>query len=405
MVLRIEDTDKSREREEAVRVIYDGLRWLGLEWDEGADRGGPYGPYFQSERDGVYRRHLAVLEGKGLVYEDDGAIRFRSPRRPVVVDDEICGRIEFDRTIDPDMTIRRPDGSWIFHFVNVVDDLEMRISHVIRGEDHLSNTAKHVELYQALGATPPKFAHLPLILNQDGSKMSKRDAGASVGSYIEQGYAPEAVRNCLCLLGWSPKDNREKLPIEEVVELFDLHKVNRRNASFDLDKCFWLNGQYVHTMDLARFRELSRPFLERAGISTPDEEYLLRVLSIVKEKIKLFRDVPEWCAYFFDDEYPYDPEAVAKTLEKPGALARLADLGQAFAIVPEWTADTLEKALKAVAAAAGAKTGEYIHPARVAVSGRSVGPSLYHLLEVLGRDRVASRFARTELRFGAARVV
>ena len=215
----------------------------------------------------IYEKYLNLLHAKGVVYEDEGAVRFRSPRKSVIVDDLVCGRIEFDRSMDPDMTIRRPDGSWIFHFVNVVDDIEMKISHVIRGEDHLTNTAKHVELYEALGATPPSFAHIPLILNRDGSKMSKRDAGASVASYVEQGYAPEAVRNYLCLLGWSPKDNREKIEIEEVIQLFDLTKVNRRNAAFDLDKCYWLNGQYVLHMSLGRFRELSEPFIQKAGIT------------------------------------------------------------------------------------------------------------------------------------------
>ena len=226
-LLRIEDTDKSRERDEAVQAIYDGLRWLGLDWDEGAGVGGDYGPYFQSERKAIYEKYLGLLQAKELVYLDDGAVRFRSPRKSVIVDDLVCGRIEFDRSWDPDMTIRRPDGSWIFHFVNVVDDIEMKISHVVRGEDHLTNTSKHVELYEALGATPPRFAHIPLILNRDGSKMSKRDEGSSIASYIEQGYAPEAVRNYLCLLGWSPKDNREKIEIEEVVQLFELSNINR----------------------------------------------------------------------------------------------------------------------------------------------------------------------------------
>ncbi|MBW0001309.1 MAG: glutamate--tRNA ligase [Verrucomicrobia bacterium] len=401
-VLRIEDTDKSREKEAAVQIIYDGLRWLGLEWDEGGDKGGPFGPYHQTERNDVYHRYLKVLEQKGLTYEDAGAVRFRSPRRPVVVEDEICGRIEFDRSQEPDMTIRRPDGSWIFHFANVVDDLEMRISHVIRGEDHLSNTAKHIELYHAFEHEPPRFAHLPLILNQDGSKMSKRDEGASVGSYIAQGYAPEAVRNYLCLLGWSPKDDREMLPIDEVIALFDLGKVNRRNAAFDLNKCLWLNGQYVHQMSLERFCELSRPFLAGANIKTPDKDYLLQVLALVRERVKLFREVPEWVDYFFMDAYPYDPAAVTKVLGKPGALDRLAQLADAFRQTPDWSADALETGLRRVAATAGLKAAEFIHPARVAVSGRTIGPSLYHMLEVLGRDRVLSRLERTIRRFCGA---
>ena len=330
LVLRIEDTDKSREREDAVAVIYDGLRWLGLDWDEGGDKGGKFGPYFQSERGAIYEKYLKILEEKGHVYSDQGAIRFRSPRRPVVVDDIVCGRIEFDRNMEPDMTIRRPDGSWIFHFVNVVDDIEMRISHVIRGEDHLTNTSKHVALYQALEIDPPRFAHIPLILNRDGSKMSKRDEGSSISTYMEQGYVPEAVRNYLCLLGWSPKDNREKLDIEETIQLFDLEKVNRRNASFDLDKCNWLNWQYVAQMPVTRFRELSLPFIEKAGIQITDNDYLSAVLKIVQEKIKLLKDVPDWIGYFFTEEYGYDPEAVAKTFAGSEVMPRLAKLTEAY---------------------------------------------------------------------------
>jgi glutamyl-tRNA synthetase len=393
-LLRIEDTDKNRERDEAVQVIYDGLRWLGLDWDEGAGVGGEYGPYFQSQRNAVYEKYLNLLQSKNLLYEDEGAVRFRSSHKSVILNDLVCGRIEFDRSMDPDMTIRRPDGSWIFHFVNVVDDLEMKISHVIRGEDHLSNTAKHVELYQALGATPPRFAHIPLILNRDGSKMSKRDAGASVASYQEQGYAPEAVLNYLCLLGWSPKDNREKIEIQEVIQLFDLTKINRRNAAFDLDKCYWLNGQYLLHMSLDRFRELSEPFIQKAGIAIGDEAYLLKVLEIVKEKVKLCKDVPDWIGYFFTEEYPFDPEAVEQTLGKPGAIDRLRRLRDKYAGLEDWSATGLETALKELGAETGSKTSELVHPARVAVSGRSIGPSLYHMLEVMGKERVLKRIDR-----------
>ena len=264
---------EARNTAEAAQAIYDGLRWLDLEWDEGPKHGGDFGPYFQSERNAIYERHLAKLEAAGHLFEEHGAIRFRSPREHVVVDDLVCGRVEFDLTnpeTHPDMTIRRPDGSWIFHFVNVVDDMEMKISHVIRGEDHLSNTPKHIELYRALGAEPPRFAHIPLILNQDGSKMSKRDAGASLNTYIEEGFLPEAVRNYLCLLGWSPKDNREKIAIEEVVRLFELEKINRKNASFDLAKCTWLNGEYVRELPDERFHALARVALLRAGIDTSE---------------------------------------------------------------------------------------------------------------------------------------
>jgi glutamyl-tRNA synthetase len=431
-ILRVEDTDKSRNTEEAVQVIYDGLKWLGLDWDEGPNKGGDFGPYQQSERNDLYEKHLAKLMDSGVAYLDEkGATRFRLPRKVIVMEDLVCGRVEVDRSkpinplgdLEPDMTIRRPDGSWIFHFVNVVDDIEMGITHVIRGEDHLSNTPKHLELYAALGATPPRFAHIPLILNRDGSKMSKRDAGASVQGYMHEGYAPEAVANYLCLLGWSPKDNREKLPMEEIISLFELEKINRRNAAFDSDKCFWLNGQYIAAMSLERFRELALPWLKEAGLSPgrsgcgyvfsstvefPDggftasaesfsDDYLLQVLASIKEKIKLFKDVPAWTTYFFAGEVAFDEEAVRKTLRAPGAGDRLTELAERLESLPDtdWTHDGLEAAFKALAAEKGIKTAAFIHPARVAASGRAVGPSLYHLLAILGKARVLTRLRDT----------
>jgi glutamyl-tRNA synthetase len=396
-VLRVEDTDHTRNTEEAKQVILDGLHWLGLDWDEGPQKGGSYGPYYQSERGSIYSEYLSRLEKGGHLYEDNGAIRFRSPREKVILEDEICGRIEFDLTnpgTHPDITLRRPDGSWIFHFVSVVDDIEMKITHVIRGEDHLSNTPKHIELYKALGATPPRFAHMPLILNRDGSKMSKRDEGAALGTYPEAGYAPEAVRNYLSLLGWSPKENREIISTEEVVAMFELNQINRRNAAFDLDKCFWINGQYLLLMDLARYAELAIPFLEKAGITWPTWDSLEKVLAIVKPKIKMLKDLPEWVAFFFTETFPYDEAAVAKSLTGTSAADRLKALSESYASLTEWNAATLEATLKETAVKLGNKTGELVHPARVAASGRSVGPGLYEMLEILGKERTLARFER-----------
>ena len=393
-VLRIEDTDHSRNTREAEEIIFSGLRWLGIDWDEGPQKGGSYGPYYQSERNAIYEEYLARLEKGGYLYEDHGAIRFRSPREKVMVNDLICGNIEFDLTnpgTHPDMTLRRPDGSWIFHFVNVVDDITMNITHVIRGEDHLSNTPKHQELYKALGATPPHFAHMPLILNRDGTKMSKRDEGASVGNYPEEGYAPEALRNYLCLLGWSPKDNREILDIQEIIQLFDLPQINRRSAAFDKDKCFWMNGQYLLHMDLGRYAELAVPILEKAGIDCKDWDYVEKVLTIVKPKVKMLHDLPEWVGYFFTDDFPFDEAAVAKSLQVAGAADRLKVLADSFTHLEPWTASSIEARLKETAATLGVKTGELIHPARVAVSGRSVGAGLYEIFEILGRDKTVKR--------------
>jgi len=393
-ILRIEDTDKARNTAEATQAIYDGLRWLGLDWDEGPFAGGDFGPYFQSEREDVYLRYFNRLKAAGHLYEDNGAWRFRSPREVVVLEDIVCGRIEFDMSnpaTHPDMTIRRPDGSWIFHFVNVVDDIEMQLTHVIRGEDHLSNTPKHIELYQAIGATPPKFAHIPLILNHEGSKMSKRDQGAAVGSYIEQGYAPEAVCNYLCLLGWSPKDNREIIASREIVELFDLAKINRKGAAYDMDKCNWMNTQYLIHMSLDRFTELCLPFVDRAGIAYGSIERLKPVLALVKEKVRSLSEVPAKIGFFFTDEVAFDPESVEKTLRKPGALEKLAALATRYETQEPWIAEALEATLKTTAGEMGCKPAELIHPARVAVSGSSIGPSLYHMLEVMGRKTVLMR--------------
>ncbi len=397
-VLRVEDTDAKRNTAEAYQVIYEGLNWLGLGWDEGPQIGGNFGPYFQSERNAIYENHFEVLQSKGMLYEDGGAWRFRSPREPVTVEDLVCGSVRFDLSnpgTHPDMTIRRPDGSWIFHFVNVVDDIEMQLTHVIRGEDHLSNTPKHIELYRALGAEPPKFAHIPLILNHEGKKLSKRDGGSSITNYIDQGYAPEAVINYLCLLGWSPKDNREFLTVEEIRELFTLDHVNRRNAVFDLDKCFWLNGQHLIHMPLERFADLTLPFIEQAAIPYGTREALLPALEIVKPKVKHLSDVPDWIGFLFTEAYTYDPAAVEKALKKPDALLRLEQLHTAYTDATPWTPEVLEMLLKQTALNFACKTGEFIHPARVAVSGRAVGPGLYEMLAVLGRDRVLTRLRRT----------
>jgi glutamyl-tRNA synthetase len=398
LVLRIEDTDRARNTAEAAQAIYDGLRWLGLDWAEGPEAGGDFGPYFQSEREAIYQSYLDRLRAADRVYDDQGAVRFRFAREKIVVDDVICGHIEFDMTsaeTNPDMTIRRPDGSWIFHFVNVVDDAEMKISHVIRGEDHLSNTPKHVQLYRALGVAPPQFAHIPLILNLDGSKMSKRDQGASLNTYIEGGYLPEAVRNYLCLLGWSPKDNREKLELEEVVRLFELEKVHRKNAAFDLDKCIWLNGEYVRELSDERFQELGRNALQKAGIdlSKFSPDYVQAALETCKGKFKIFSELPAYAGFYFIDDFAYTAEGVAKHFV-PETRPNLLAVRQTFAALEKFDAASLETALKATAAQLGVKVGILVHPTRLAVTGSNAGPSLYHLLEILGKEKILVRLDR-----------
>ena len=410
-VLRVEDTDAARNKTEFVDVILHGLNWLGFNWDEGPQLGGAVkgdrGPYFQSQRGEIYQKYIARLLDEGKAYESEGAVRFRTPKTPVTVHDLICGDIQFDRTNEPDLVIRRKDGSPVFHLVNVVDDLEMGITHVIRGEDHLSNTQKHLALIEAFGAKPPHYAHIPLILNPNGSKMSKRDAGASIQDYMDQGYLPAAVRNYLCLLGWSPKDNREVISIEEVIAKFDLPQVNRANARFDIDKLFWLNGEYFRAMELSALEPMAVSLLQKAGVLTDtyDPAYFRAALAIVKEKVKVGRELPEWMSYFFREDFSYDP-AAAKKVFTPEGLANVAALRERLSKVEpdHFNALDLEQEYKTLAAATGQKVGALIHPSRLAVSGKPVGPSLYHLLEVLGKPRVLSRMERAEKEFAASGV-
>lgn len=397
-VLRIEDTDTKRNTEEAMAAIYEGLRWLGLNWDEGPHEGGDFGPYLQSERTELYERYLKKLQDAGHIFEDQGALRFRSPREHVIVDDIVCGKIDFDLSnpaTHPDMTIRRPDGSWIFHFVNVIDDLEMKISHVIRGEDHLSNTPKHIEIFRALGATPPHYAHIPLILNRDGSKMSKRDEGARVEYYIRRGYLPAAVRNYLCLLGWSPKDNREKIDIDEIVRIFDLKNIGRSSATFDPDKLHWLNGEYARELSDSEFYDLGVTKLRSSGVKLDDfpEKYVHDALQTCKGKINTFDELPAYCGFYFTDDLDYNLEGVAKhfsTENKP----RLEAVRDALSALKKFDVAEIEATLKSTAAKLGVKVGAIVHPTRLAATGSNVGPSLYHLLEVLGKEKVIARIDR-----------
>src|SRR5271165_1838207 len=365
LILRIEDTDAARNTQEAVEVILDGLRWLGLDWDEGPVSGdstgpakGDRGPYFQSQRGENYRLRVEALLSRGLAYEHEGAVKFKMSREPVVINDLVVGKVTRELTdrekLEPDFVIVRSDGQPVFHLVNVIGDLEMGITHVIRGEDHLSNSAKHIALFRAFGVEPPKYAHIPLILNIDGTKMSKRDKGASLMTYIEGGYAPEAVVNYLCLLGWSPKANREMVPIKEVIELFDLPQILRHNSRFDLNKLHWLNGEYIREMSPDRFHELAVHALARLGIDTNRFElaYVKAALDTCKPKVKLFSEVRTFGDFYFKDEIDHEAEAAAKDFA-PENKPRLQQLRDALAKLETFDADTLNSAFKSLAASSG----------------------------------------------------
>jgi glutamyl-tRNA synthetase len=412
-ILRIEDTDAARNTQEAVEVILSGLRWLGLDWDEGPISGdvtgpskGEFGPYFQSQRKENYQRRTEALLSRGLAYEHEGAVKFKMPREPILIPDLVVGDVRRELTdreqVEPDFVIVRSDGQPVFHLVNVIDDLEMNITHVIRGEDHLTNTAKHIALFRAFGVESPKYAHIPLILNPtDGAKMSKRDKGASLTSYMEEGYAPEAVVNYLCLLGWSPKNNREKMPISEVVEAFDLPQILRHNARFDMAKLLWLNGEYLRETSQDRFYELSIHALKRAGLDTNKYpvEYVKAALDTCKGKFKVFSELPAYAGFYFKDEIEYNAEAAAKDFV-PENKPRLEKLRDALAKLPTFDAASVESALKGVASELGAKVGVLVHPTRLACTGASSGPSLYHLMEIIGKERTLDRLNRALARLG-----
>jgi len=402
-ILRIEDTDSSRNTSEATEIILNGLRWLGLDWDEGPLTGSPdgpskgdYGPYFQSRRKHIYEKYAELLLRKGLAYESEGAIKFKMTREPIAFDDLVVGRVErrlTDKEIeDPDFVIVRSDGSPVFHFANVVDDLEMKITHVIRGEDHLSNTPKHIALFHALEADPPHYAHIPLILNQDGSKMSKRDQGASLSTYMEEGYLPQAVVNYLCLLGWSPKSQNEKIPIQEVIRVFDLPQILRHNARFDMRKLQWLNYEYLRELPDEKFIELARDAFKKAGLPVDSypEEYVRGAILTCKGKVKVPSELPDYAGFYFKEEIDYDPEAVARlfTSETKKYLERYKSV---LKPLPKFEAESLEQALKSVAAEFNVKPAAIVHPVRLACTGRTAGPGLYQLMEVLGKEKVLSR--------------
>jgi glutamyl-tRNA synthetase len=391
-ILRIEDTDEARNTDAARQAIFDGMNWLGLDWDEGPGKGGKHGPYFQSERKGIYDAWFQKLVDAGRVYEDGGAWRFRFDRKPVTMNDLVCGEVTIDyrdESNTPDMVVKRSDGSYVFHFVNVVDDLEMEVTHVIRGEDHLMNTPKHLQLIEAFGGSAPQYAHIPLILNPDGSKMSKRDAGAAVGDYPRQGFLPGAVVNFIALLGWSSKTDEEIFTMEQLVGRFALENVNRAPARFDFEKCKWVNQQHLIPMSTGDFVAAAKPFVEAAGL--PVDGNFAAAAAAVKEKVRLISEVPAAVDFLLKDAFDHDDESVAKVRGNAAAKGLLESLTVAFAGIVDWSADAAKAALNETAKAAGAKPGQLMFPLRVALSGRGHGPDLGDILNILGKDRSTQR--------------
>ncbi|MDI3316875.1 MAG: glutamate--tRNA ligase [Bacillota bacterium] len=458
-VLRIEDTDRQRSTEASVRAITDGLRWLGLDWDEGPGAGGAYGPYFQSQRQEAYRQAAASLLERGLAYRcyctpeeleerrkqalaegrapryDRRCLRLgaaererleREGRRPAlrllapdegitVVHDLVRGDVEFaNAAVMDDFVIVKSDGFPTYNFAAVVDDAAMRITHVLRAEEHLSNTPKQLAVYRALGLEPPAFGHLPMILAPDRSKLSKRHGAIAVEEFRDRGYLPEAMVNYLALLGWSPGGEEEFFTRDELVARFDLDRVSRQPAIYDVEKLTWMNAHYLREADLGRLADLTAPFLERAGLAAPgalagpgpERQRLEGVLAAGRDRVRTLGEVPEAFPYFWRAPAPedFDPKGVRKHFLSPAPAAaetgapalppapeRLRAAAAALESLPAWDEARAEAAFRALCEARGWKTGQLFHPVRLAVSGRTVGPSLFALLTLLPRQEVVRR--------------
>jgi glutamyl-tRNA synthetase len=439
-VLRIEDTDVERSSPEMVEGILDGMRWLGLNWDEGPLVGGPHGPYFQSERLDRYRTMAEDLVARGKAYycyctpetlnakraaaeaaggawtydrtccslssseiaENEAAkrpraVRFLVPAGATRFTDLVHGPIEFDAANIDDFVILRSDGQPTYHLSVVSDDVEMAMTHVVRGDDHISNTPKQVLLYEAVGAPVPQFAHVPLILGPDKKRLSKRHGATSVMEYARQGYLPEAMVNFLALLGWSPgSGDRELFTRAELAQIFDLGGISGGNAVFNPEKLDWFNQQYIMRLAPEELAARLRPSFEAAGywdetLLGNRHAWFFAVLELLKPRAKRLDEFTALAAYFFLDDLAYDPSAVTKHLEAAGMRGHLEAVDAAFASLDTFDPASLESALRAVAEARGMKAGALIHAVRVAVTGRTVSPGLFEVVSLLGRDRTHRR--------------
>ncbi len=433
-ILRIEDTDTARSSAEMVQGILDGLAWLGMDWDEG--------PLFQSRRFDLYqewgkklaqsgqaywcfctpeeleeRRRLAMAQKIAWKYDrkclrlsreeveslkkagQPAALRLKVPEGKTSFKDLVSGELERENADIEDLVCLRSDGRPTYNFAAVVDDHNMNISHVIRGNDHISNTFKQILLYCALGLPLPQFAHLPLILGADKKKVSKREGAAAVTDYRDLGFLPETMLNFLALLGWSPGDGREIMSKEELIKAFSLERVNAANPVFDEQKLEWMNGEYIRSFSAEELLDRVFPFLEKAELAEPGEKqskraYLLKVSSLLKERGRRLSDFPLLGDYFFKEEFDYDPKGVEKQFGEPKTAARLEKAGAAWKAVQPFSKEKTEEALRLLSEKEGEKAAAFIHPIRLAITGKTMGPALFDIVETLGKERVLARLTR-----------
>ncbi len=387
-LLRVEDTDRERSTQEAIETLLQCMAWLGLDYDEPA--------VYQSRQS---ERHLAVadeLVRKGLAYKDNKGgggecVIFRMPKQGhLEYTDLVKGTIRKKAEDTQDFVIVRSDGTPVFHLSNVVDDVDMAITHVIRGDDHVENTFKHIELFKAIGAPVPQYAHLPMIVNNQGKPYSKRDGAAFVGEFKEQGYLPEALFNFLLLLGWAPGDDREVLTREEMILLFTLDRCKSSAARFDSKKLVWMNGEYIRRQPREVFEAEFVSRVQSGGYSIEGTD-LAGIMEQMQIRTRFYSEIPTSCAYFFTDDYAFDPKGLEKRLKVEGVPALLDEVAGKYAALPVFDVQTTHEVLSAMGEARGTGLGSMVHPVRVAVSGLTEGPGLFEMLALLGRDKVCAR--------------
>ena len=446
-IVRIEDTDTSRKIEGAVEAILDGLKWLGMDWDEGPEVGGKYGPYFQSQRLDIYHEAAQRLISQGDAFycycspqrlgemraeqtrlkqppgydrrcrnlsQQERAkkeaeaitpvVRFKTPLEGQTrFNDLIRGKVVFENATIDDFVLLKSDGYPTYHLASVVDDHLMEISHVLRAEEWLSSTPRHLLLYQALGFEPPQFAHLPMLLGADRSKLSKRHGAVAITEYREQGYLPEAMVNFLTLLGWSLDDKTELLSRKELKDNFSLERVSRTAAIFNKDKLEWMNGVYIRQLSPEDFARQALPFLERdlpAEVKRPlSTDYVKQVMPLIQERAKTLAEVAELTQFFFTSKLSYEPGLlIVKKMDPGSAISALEASLERLGQLPVFDAESLEARLRPLAEELGLKTGQLFGTLRVVVTGRTVAPPLFQTMAVLGKECCLERIGEVLVR-------
>jgi len=388
-ILRIEDTDRERSKKEYLDEILEDLKWMGIEWDEG--------PFAQSEKMDVYRKKAEAILKKDLAYREGNAIIYKVEKSKIIkISDLIHGEIQFNTDEIKDQVLIKSDGSPAYNFACVVDDSEMDITHIIRGDDHISNTPKQIMLYEALSLKPPHFAHMPLMMGKDGAKLSKRHGGVAVFEYKNEGFLPEALANYLILLGWSPGGDREIIGLKEAVEKFDIKDINNVQVTFDIDKLRWINGEYIRSKTASElFPKIKEKLIKEKYVDdTLNKDHLLNIIELYKTRFKTFDEFLRLTECFFRDNYSVDDKAYKKHLENKESKKRIGEFAERLKLLNEFSAPKIEEICRQLADSQKVKASKIIHPTRVAISGLTVGAGLFEIMEVLGKAKVIVRLEK-----------